>query len=405
MLDQVSRASASPSTTSGKGLLHGVASLAGKLASPCARLAAAKALGIALMAALALGAAPQSAQAAKKKKSAGKTIVVGGSGQSKKPKKLSKTGQSKQGNVIEDIKKAETRGQLNVFVQRAITQGLVTNQFVKEMTRGIIGGNPRARRNCSYAVSAVADPRYAKIILPVAMRELQDAEEVEIRSLCAKALGRLGASIGPKGIDALGSALNDGATSVRREASTALGKVNGKKHGAAILKLAKDEEEYIESRQAHILALGELKYAPAVPALEGMLKSSQEVLRLTAAKALCGMNEGSGRRFVEKLSRSEDEYHRKDVVWILGSVNASWAQDLLAQLLKDSSANVQVEAAKALALQKDRRGVTWLVLTSKASETKGDYEMVNRLEQVIEDAKISPAQRKAILVEHEKRRK
>ena len=303
--------------------------------------------------------------------------------------------EAKQSKTAKEIMDAYSRGGVDGVVNRAAAQNLISADLVSSMVRCLDNGMNRQRSNCLYALSLMSEPKYAPLILNRTLRILEFSKEADFRTLAAKTLGKLEAK-GAPAIPLLTTRLEDPVSPVRRECAAALGKIKAKKQGAAVLELAKKEDEVLETRQAAILALAAMEYTAGVGDLNGMLASSREAIRLTAAKALCLMNQPSGKKFVAESAASEDEYKRKDVVWILGENRQKWAQDTLAGLLEDKVLAVQIEAAKALAKQKDLRGMVWLVKASQTAAAADNYELVNRLELAIEDAKISSDERKAI---------
>lgn len=311
----------------------------------------------------------------------------------------------KQSRLGEEIKRAQTRGELNGIISRAGSQGLVTNGLIDEMNRCIASGSTRERNNCTYAVSQLVEPKHAGLILKRLQRLIEYDDNPEMRAMACTAIGRLGAKAAAPAIDQLAKATEDATAPVRREALVALGKIRAKKQGPAILKRALMEDEVTQTRQAAILALGEVGYTAAAKDLEQLLRHSSEVIRLTAAKSLCTMDLPTGRKFAEAALRGEDEYMRKDAIWILSGLKPKWATNALASLLDDKVLSVQIEAAKALSIQKDMRGTRWLILSSQKATEAEDYALVNRLEQAIEDAKVPSHQRKAILTEASRAKK
>ncbi len=305
----------------------------------------------------------------------------------------------KQSRLGEEIRRAQTRGELNGIVSRANSQGLVTNGLMDEMNHCIGSGSTRERINCTYAVSQLVESRHAGLILRRLQRLIEYDENMEMRAMACTAIGRLGPKAGAPAVEQLVRAAEDATAPVRREAFVALGKLKAKKQGPHILKRALMEDEVTQTRQAAILALGEIGYTAAARDLAGLLSHSSEVIRLTAAKSLCVMDQPAGRKFAEAALRGEDEYRRKDAIWILSGLKPKWTADAIASLLDDKVLSVQIEAAKALSLQKDMRGTRWLVLSSQKAAQAEDYALVNRLEQAIEDAKVPTHQRKAILTE------
>lgn len=333
------------------------------------------------------------------------TLVLSGPSPQAWAQKQTKTKQEiKQSKLGKEIEEAQTRGELNGLLSRANSQGLVTNALMGEMNRCLSSGTRRERLNCAYATSLLAEPKHAGLILKKLQQLIEYDENQEMRSLACTAVGRLGASATPA-IAHLVKATEDAAAPVRREALVALGKLKAKKQGPDILKRAVLDDEVVQTRQAAILALGEVGYSAAAKELEGLLKHSSEVIRLTAAKSLCMMDLPSGRKFAETALRGQDEYMRKDAIWILSGLKLKWTVDAIASLLNDPVLSVQIEAAKTLSMQADIRGTRWLVLTSQAANDADDYALVNRLEQAIEDAKVPTHQRKAILSEAKKPKK
>ncbi|MDR0967003.1 MAG: HEAT repeat domain-containing protein [Myxococcales bacterium] len=307
----------------------------------------------------------------------------------------------KQSQIGNEIKEANSRGALNTVLSRANSQGLVTNNLLMEMERCIGSGNRNERMNCLYAVSQLAEPKHANILLKRLQRLMEYDDNQEMRALACTSIGRLGAGAKPAIVD-LAKATEDKAAPVRREALVALGKLKAKKQGPDILKRALLEDEVDQTRQAAILALGEVGYTAAAKELEGLLKHSSEMVRLTAAKSLCLMDLPSGRKFTEGLLKAEDEYKRRDAIVILSGLKPKWTVEAIASLLGDKELSVQIAAAKALSIQGDMRGTRWLVLAAKKAEAADDYALVNRIEQAIEDAKVPTHQRKAILSESNK---
>ncbi|MBR2979832.1 MAG: HEAT repeat domain-containing protein [Myxococcaceae bacterium] len=305
----------------------------------------------------------------------------------------------KQSKLGGEIKQAQTRGVLSGIVSRAVSQGLVTNGLIEEMNHCMGTGSRRERVNCTYAVSQLVEPKHAGLILRRLQRFVEYEDDMEMRQMACTAIGRLGPKAGAPAIELLVKATEDAAAPVRREALTALGKLKAKKQGPAILKRALLDDEVAVTRQAAILALGEVGYTAAAKDLEGLLKHSSEVIRMTAAKSLCALDQPAGRRFTEALLHGEDEYMRRDAVWILRDLKPKWTVEAIAKLLDDKVISVQIEAAKALSLQKDMRGTRWLVLSAQKANDAEDYALVNRLEQAIEDAKVPSHQRKSILTE------
>lgn len=303
---------------------------------------------------------------------------------------------AKQSALANEIMDAYSRGAIDGLVNRAAAQNQISADLVISMTRCLVNGIGRQRNSCLYALSLISEPKYAPLILTRAKNTLEFAKEPDFRMLAAKCIGKLEAK-GAPAIPLLEAKLKDPVSPVRRECATALGKIKAKKQGPAVLELAKNEEEVLETRQAAILALAAMEYTAGVGELDRMLASSREAIRLTAAKSLCLMNQPSGKKFVTDTAASADEYKRKDVVWILGENQQKWAQDTLAGLLNDKSVSVQIEAAKTLARGKDLRGMVWLIKAAQTAKETDNYELINRLELAIEDAKISSDERKAIL--------
>ncbi len=304
--------------------------------------------------------------------------------------------EAKQSSLTNEIMDAYSRGVIDGLVNRAAAQNQISADLVSSLVRCVSFGVEREKSNCLYALSLTAAPQYAPLILTRAKNTLEFAKQPDFRTLAAKCLGKLEAK-GAPAIPLLEAKLKDPVSPVRRECATALGKMKAKKQGPAVLELAKNEEEVLETRQAAILALAAMEYTAGVGELDRMLASSREAIRLTAAKSLCLMNQPSGKKFVTDTAASADEYKRKDVVWILAENQQKWAQDTLAGLLEDKSVSVQVEAAKTLARGKDLRGMVWLIKAAQKAQEADNYELINRLELAIEDAKISSDERKAIL--------
>ena len=123
------------------------------------------------------------------------------------------------------------------------------------------------------------------------VRALTDADPL-VREAAAIALGEIG---DPAAAPGLIAALADPAERTRREAIRSLGLVGGKASGDALWSLASSKDEGPAMRFAALLAMASIPDGRAVDPLVGKLESEDWRERNSAAHALCGIGDASGR--------------------------------------------------------------------------------------------------------------
>ncbi len=265
-----------------------------------------------------------------------------------------------------------------------ITFGGGGNFMTPRLIRILQSSSESGRENAAYVLGFVGDSRAGAALI----HALSD-EDTAVRVTAATACGRL--KIRESGA-ALTKALSDKASGVRREAANALGLIAYKRAANALLALVKDPD--LEIRSTALLAVGRLGNPEAVGRLRELEKDPSETVRLGALRARAMLGDKKARDEVRAQLESSDVDKRRDAIGLIGEVRQDWARDLLAKCLSDAVPEVRLAGARALAQTQDERGIRYLVM---ASENASDPEEKLRVEQAIEEARVTPEMRKKIL--------
>jgi len=149
-------------------------------------------------------------------------------------------------------------------------------------------------------------------------------------------------------------------------------KIKKLKNGKDIASLIKTlyDKDY-EVRDAAAKALGEIGDSSSVSELVKALKDEKRSMRISAAKALGKI----GKPAVKSLLSCMDNKNPKVRVAILvalGKIGDKKTADQIAPLLKDKNIMVQSEAAKALSMMGDKRGINNFKKQEKKEKKKFD---------------------------------
>lgn len=275
-----------------------------------------------------------------------------------------------------------TRPEVDQAISKLKHRG-VTRDQIAPVARMLSEGPLRGRQNAAYVFTVIPDPAFTREL----ERSLSDADEV-VRSFGATALGK----IHERGsAPALMKVLGDPSPVVRREAVKALGAIGDKAATRKVTALLEDQST--EVRVAVILALGALGDKASEKVLLPLLKDASETTRLAATRSLCALGNAEGRKLVEGMLAAKDAATRRDGIRLLEGQKAPWVREALLTVTRDKELDVAIAGAKALALSGDGRGVEWLVY----SVSRVDLEASIKIETILEDLQLTPADRKTIL--------
>lgn len=244
-------------------------------------------------------------------------------------------------------------------------------------------GTDDGRANAAYALGYLGDARAAG---PLG-HSLAD-EAVAVRLNAAIACGRL--KLRETG-RSLVKALDDRASGVRREAARALGLVRYGRAAPALVRLAVDED--LEVRATALFAAGLVGNKEVIPRLRDLEGDASESVRVGATRALAMLGDKKARESIGTMFLDHDPERRRAGVGLLGDVRQDWAASALARTLEDADLSVRLAAARALARQNDDRGIAFLVVAADRAAAEEKF----RLEQILEDLRVTPEMRRAAL--------
>ena len=174
----------------------------------------------------------------------------------------------------------------------------------------------------------------------------------------AAASAQSGESVDPRVVAALVRALRDSVAEVRRDAASALGRLEAR-GGVAALGERLRRDPVAEVRRAAAWALGQIEDGAAVPDLAGALDDRDEDVREMAIWALGQIEDASAvAPLAEALGRDGVGAVRRMIVWALGQIeDRSATGPLGARLRSDRDAEVRLMAAWALGQIEDETAV------------------------------------------------
>jgi HEAT repeat protein len=151
---------------------------------------------------------------------------------------------------------------------------------------------------------------------------LQKSPDVHLREILCDLLGVRADAIA---IPELVNALHDSSAAVRGSAADALAKIGDPTAGEALLEqYFKESDDAI--RQLIAIALGAVKYQPAIPTLVQALSSSIAMMRKCAAWALKDLKAREAKQALEDaLSRETDASAARAMQCVLDVINESAA--------------------------------------------------------------------------------
>lgn len=272
----------------------------------------------------------------------------------------------------------------NTIVNRA--RHLGEESFVAHELGSLVIKEPDLdkRRTMAQVLAGLAKPSGEAGLVAVL-----DDDDGPVRMYAAQGLGRLKSkAAGPR----LAQALADKTLGVRRDAARALGLIGDSKHGSALARAAKAEDDP-ETRAAMLLAIGQTGDRRQVPVLENFLAHSSESARFGAAAGLCMLGAASGQKFARAQLASADRYERMQGLMLFDGAKAKEAAPVLEPLLKDPDRSLQAAAARILYQGGDKTKLDWLVLTSfqALGEERLPYE------KELETLRLPDDERRAIL--------
>jgi HEAT repeat protein len=222
-----------------------------------------------------------------------------------------------------------------------------------------------------------------------ALLALVQDEEPPVRMSAARGLGCIHSVAAAKPLRKL---LNDPASGVRSAAGRALGALHDPHDGPALMRVAQMEGD-LEVRSVLVEALGETHDRRQLPFLKTLLKSSSDLTRQAAARALCRMGDPAGFQFVRPQLNAAEQTDRLQAIELLERTELRRARPLLEPLLEDSDRKVSAKAALALYRCGDTPMLAWLV---KAAHT-ARLEDKRAYEDALEALDVTDEQRAAIL--------
>ncbi len=200
------------------------------------------------------------------------------------------------------------------------------------------------------------------------VRSAEESEPELVRA-CVDYLRRIRSS----GVAAAAAGLLDSASvAVAEAAIKALGELGDQASGQALLASLEDPR-YPEERKAPIiLALGELRFEPAVPVLIDLVSSrdTERMWRLYAADSLGKIGDPRAVPVLKGLFEEQDSLVKAYAASALAGFGMEEVEPVLQQALRDSNVRVRLAAAKALARPEARGSVEMLIYKARRDPEK-----------------------------------
>lgn len=224
---------------------------------------------------------------------------------------------------------------------------------------------PELRMAAANAMAGIAEPRAVTALVDC----LDDPDE-RVRVRISRALGNLG---DPRAVEGLADRLEDPTVSVRREAASALAALDADDATAALLEGVDDDSPAV--RRVAVSALGESGDIAVIDALVGALEDERDAVRRASVYSVIQLLSsvptdrshearetvvdrlstvdaaGVVEPMIEILARSSRTAQRRNAAWLLGRIDASDADDVVAALVEalDDDRMVARFAATSLA--------------------------------------------------------
>ncbi|GEM_PF-2168069 len=285
-----------------------------------------------------------------------------------------------------DKEKGDTLSVLFTSIAR-----IKNDKVIDILLEGLSQPRPEVKMAC---VQALCDKRSERSIDGLIPLILNPREPVELRSIVAKALGRIR---GQKSLDVLFKVIDDDSDMYRTRIEEALiemehpelvlrlsalitsPKENLRRSAVKIMSRIKNNDAAIdplltllsdpsdEIRGLVVMAMGELKSPKVIEALIHTLSNKAESpsVRGRAAQSLGRIKDDRAIPVLVESLKDESDYLRSNAVMALGGFKKSEALEALGQALSDSSESVKIYAADALAGTKDLKALDMLKKAEK----------------------------------------